>query len=105
MTGLDSDDVSQLKSQDFDVVMKRLMGDKMQRTPRFIETWTLIRASRPKEELLVQAAFESCAFKSALSCVAGEKDSTLLLIAIIEEWFDISSKSKSNVLCRLFVVV
>jgi len=67
----DQDYVKQLKSEDFDVVMQKLIGEDKQRTPRYIQTWTMIKNSRPKEELMVQAAFESCAFKSALSCVAG----------------------------------
>lgn len=71
MANTDEDYVKQLKSQDFDVVMQRLMGPKKQRSQRYIETWTMIKDTRPKEELMVQAAFESCAFKSALSCVAG----------------------------------
>lgn len=72
MTNPKDDYVKQLKSEDFDVVMQRMMGEQMQRSPRFVETWKLIKAQRPKEELMVQAAFESCAFKSALSCVAGK---------------------------------
>lgn len=64
--------VKELKSEDFDVVMNRLMGPYKQRSPRYIDTWTMIKNTRPKEELMVQAAFESCVFKSALSCVAGE---------------------------------
>ena len=68
----DADDyVKHLESKDFDVVMAKLMGDKKQRTARFVETWTALKDSRPKEELMVHAAFESCPFKSALSCVAG----------------------------------
>ncbi|XP_067940424.1 mitochondrial import inner membrane translocase subunit Tim22-like [Watersipora subatra] len=63
--------VNALQSRDFDVVMQRLMGEKMQRTPRYIETWKMVKASRPKEEAMVHAAFESCLFKSALSCFAG----------------------------------
>lgn len=71
MANADEDYIKQLQSQDFDVVMNRLMGPKKQRTQRYIETWTMIKNARPKEELMVQAAFESCAFKSAISCVAG----------------------------------
>lgn len=71
MADSQDDYVKELKSEDFDVMMKNLMGEKKQRTARFVETWRMIQAQKPKEELLVQAAFESCIFKSALSCVAG----------------------------------
>lgn len=71
MTNPNEDYVKELEAKDFDVVMQRMMGENKQRTARFVETWKLIKAQRPKEELMVQAAFESCAFKSALSCVAG----------------------------------
>lgn len=68
----DSDYVRQLKPADFDVVMHRLMGNQKQRTDRYVETWSIVKAARPKEEILIHAAFESCAFKSAMSCVAGK---------------------------------
>lgn len=64
-------EVTGLKPGDIDIVMQRLMGDNKQRSARYLETWSIIKDSRPKEELMVHAAFESCAFKSALSCVAG----------------------------------
>jgi len=69
----ENDYIKSLNSKDFDVVMKHLMGPTRQRTPKFVETWQLIAAQKPKEERLVQAVFESCAFKSALSCVAGKR--------------------------------
>lgn len=71
MANSKDDYIKELTSKDFDVVMQRMMGEKMQRSPRFVETWNLIKSQRPREELFVQKAFESCAFKSALSCVAG----------------------------------
>lgn len=75
-------DSSTLKPADFDVVMQRLMGEKKQRTQRYIETWNMVKASRPKEELMVHAAFESCAFKSALSCLAGKLELHDMLFSV-----------------------
>lgn len=71
MTDPQDDYMKTLKQEDFGVIMKSMMGEEKRRTARFVETWKLIKAQRPKEELMVQAAFESCMFKSALSCVAG----------------------------------
>lgn len=71
-SGGSDDYLKDIQSKDFDVIMKRLMGPNKERTPRFVETWQLIKAQRPKEELMVHAVFESCPFKSALSCVAGK---------------------------------
>lgn len=55
---------------EFNLIISHVIGDKKM-PPKAIPIHGIPQLPRTREELLVHAVFESCAFKSAASCVIG----------------------------------
>ncbi|KAK7506040.1 hypothetical protein BaRGS_00002762 [Batillaria attramentaria] len=55
---------------EYNLIISHIIGDK-KRPPTHLPAVGLQQMPRPREEILVQSVFESCAFKSGMSCVLG----------------------------------
>lgn len=79
MAQVDPANVPQRQKQgalDFYDLMDQMIGDKKQRFSSWQPPGSLQQANRPEQEVAmerrVQKLFESCAFKSAMSCTMGK---------------------------------
>lgn len=77
---MDTNDPNITSNQEFSGILRLLLIDKQRiRSNVLIPTGLVPQKIKTKEESMIEATFESCTFKTLMSCVLGKCDASIVL--------------------------